>query len=228
MSQPRVHRLRSHLSPVLVAMSAILLILWVRSYGSDDGWDFSESKYVNGRRVDSTIHIGSSRGRLQVGRVTSTSRIPVQLWQKADWLQSHHRSLHQQLRRHGRLAESAAPAGFWVPPVTPSPLQKLASAVGLRWVLVSPENPDDPGDPDHDTIWWLGVPHWALALLIGSWPALGYLRHVRQRYRHDRGLCPECAYDLRATPGRCPECGWAAAATGADAPKAAAPGGEPV
>ena len=25
--------------------------------------------------------------------------------------------------------------------------------------------------------------------------------------RRKDGLCPECGYDLRATPGRCPECG---------------------
>jgi hypothetical protein len=32
---------------------------------------------------------------------------------------------------------------------------------------------------------------------------------IRQQ-RRVQGLCPECGYDLRATPGRCPECGAAA------------------
>lgn len=32
-------------------------------------------------------------------------------------------------------------------------------------------------------------------------------RWWRRRKRQIAGLCPECGYDLRATPGRCPECG---------------------
>ena len=55
----------------------------------------------------------------------------------------------------------------------------------------------------------MAVPFWAVAAAFLSPPAYGVLgwRRRRARLRLARGLCPECGYDLRATPGRCPECG---------------------
>jgi hypothetical protein len=42
-----------------------------------------------------------------------------------------------------------------------------------------------------------------------AWLATEWRRHARRNAA--AGLCPHCAYDVRATPGRCPECGAASA-----------------
>jgi hypothetical protein len=59
------------------------------------------------------------------------------------------------------------------------------------------------------------VTHWLLygITLIPplAWMLLRHLRASRLNARYARGLCPECGYDLRASPGRCPECGTARA-----------------
>ncbi len=59
------------------------------------------------------------------------------------------------------------------------------------------------------------VPLWAIVLLTGTWPLLSLARVLRKRRRPGSGHCPQCGYDLRATPGRCPECGSVHASTDA-------------
>jgi len=57
------------------------------------------------------------------------------------------------------------------------------------------------------------VPFWFMALVFGVAPGLWLRvrwqewRRARRHRRWEGGVCPECGYDLRATPGRCPECG---------------------
>jgi hypothetical protein len=50
-------------------------------------------------------------------------------------------------------------------------------------------------------------PHWSLALLLAMPPALRFRAATRERRIRRAGHCPNCGYDLRATPDRCPECG---------------------
>ena len=67
--------------------------------------------------------------------------------------------------------------------------------------------------PTQTYSWTVRAPHWAIVLACAPAGIL-WLRAVtrrvigaRRRRRARRGLCPRCAYDIRASQGRCPECG---------------------
>jgi hypothetical protein len=73
---------------------------------------------------------------------------------------------------------------------------------------------DDPAQMRFDppvSVVSVSGPCWIPVVLFGALPALALARViVRLDVRHRRILeqrCPECGYDLRASPERCPECG---------------------
>ena len=62
------------------------------------------------------------------------------------------------------------------------------------------------------------VPLWVLVSISMIVPFGALIQHVRarqERSRRQRGLCPRCGYDIRATRSRCPECGGRITRSGA-------------
>lgn len=64
-----------------------------------------------------------------------------------------------------------------------------------------------PSDIRSGAWFYVAAPHWLLAALFALAPAAFLVGKVRVIRRVNRGRCPSCGYDLRASPCRCPECG---------------------
>jgi hypothetical protein len=65
----------------------------------------------------------------------------------------------------------------------------------------------------------VAAPFWFLAMPFAIGPTLWVVAARRRRLSQQRGLCPNCHYDLRMTPQRCPECGWTARLNDAAPPR---------
>jgi hypothetical protein len=72
--------------------------------------------------------------------------------------------------------------------------------LGLSW------SPRAGPDPEGVTDTGLIVPISYLQVFFSLLPAIHFYRRVRH-HRPLPGPCPQCGYDLRATPNQCPECG---------------------
>jgi hypothetical protein len=66
-----------------------------------------------------------------------------------------------------------------------------------------------PGLPISGSYHWLRMYHPHALALLAILPAARALLALRTLRRAAAGKCPQCGYDLRATPDRCPECGTA-------------------
>jgi hypothetical protein len=53
----------------------------------------------------------------------------------------------------------------------------------------------------------LAIPYWSIALITAFLPLKSLYRRTKRSWRRQRGRCPMCGYDLRASPQACPECG---------------------
>jgi hypothetical protein len=197
-----VPRSRKILLRVLVLGSAAIAILgtciWAQSY-----WHktvFRALPLVPCRHW--YLHAGSERGSLRVS--IFKSRVPVHTTSVETWSFS--------LADQGALW---ADRGYPYDPDSPeTPYQEAPPGwrdLGARLVTFSarwdPNEWDVDGHDQKCATVVIRIPHWALVLPL-SCPAILYLATcTRCARRLRRGLCPACAYDLRATPERCPECG---------------------
>ncbi len=163
---------------VLLCLSIVLL--WARSYRVSDVVTCNSVIATEGLRQGRRWDVWACRGKLVVCRF--------------DWSAYRASDAPPPTRWNTRVSQPADPA-LVVPGYGAS-----KGWLGLR-VL--------PG------YWGAGslcliLPFWMLVLASAALPFRGILaiqrRWVRRR-RQRMGLCPQCAYDLRASKDRCPECG---------------------
>ncbi len=94
---------------------------------------------------------------------------------------------------------------------------------GYRWRQGTPDSGVVPGSlPPLKPTDWSGqfrIEYWFLDVVLLVFPTWWMIRFWLQRRARcsAKGLCPECGYDIRATPHRCPECGATLQARNADA-----------
>jgi hypothetical protein len=74
---------------------------------------------------------------------------------------------------------------------------------GFLWFAQPVKAPGFPTFSTHALV----IPYWFLTLLMLSPFSIAWRRHRRTKRLLRENICPDCGYDLRASPDRCPECG---------------------
>jgi hypothetical protein len=156
------------------------MVLWVRSHlVRDYAWVWLPwPADASGKRY---IKIDADSGGGQI-------EVSWRVWPAAD---------REQVRQHDERAGASTyhdtfpdPPRRYARSIPPTPW----NTIGFKWY----------SGPTHTSIC---LPYWLLVLLTAGPPVMWSAAWARRRRRVKQGRCPDCGYDLRATPDRCPECG---------------------
>jgi hypothetical protein len=190
---------KRHLLNLVTTLSQLLLVmvcaLWVRSYFDSDyaGWHaWTYDLTQPGNKENRVFGAGTGGGVAVVGhvRVLRAGPMAAPVRASSGWFVN------------GRLGQE------W-------PLDGYFSAAGERWhrfrLLRMNFPPNRPTGGMRG--WVVTFPLWAAAVAAALPAALCTTAVLKRSRRRSSGLCPQCGYDLRATPERCPECGTVPALT---------------
>jgi hypothetical protein len=164
----------------------IIAILWAYSQDTKDVFVFSKATLSRQRPCRlNTYAIGVGRGCLIL----------------------YHYDYIETLNANGATIERKYASGRWVferqrNPVTANP-RALPWHGFKREVILSRSG--WPQERDSTTF----IPLWLFALIFSAYPVIAWVQRTRKTERVAAGRCPQCGYDLRASPARCPECGYA-------------------
>jgi hypothetical protein len=187
-SPPMIRRLFMLVSAVSLLLCVTTCVLWVRSHGRSDLWDWL--------RVDSFRWARTERGEFTAGLIrcdlSGESADAYGLKHMRGGVSPDFDSMAYLLHDSGDRDASWHLGGFaWY--------EKRRANGNVYAVGVAP-------------IWFVAG---SAAVLPVGWTAGWWRVRSRRRRRWRLGLCPSCGYDVRASSDRCPECGTLAATKGA-------------
>jgi hypothetical protein len=175
-----------------MAMCAFaVLYVWIRSYNGGDVFLHESLLTLNGeKRYGRTWELSCFRGSIACGRHYKLLHMDdVQAWEKSSgfhWGTDFGPASYLSLR-DPRLRSIWNEFGFGV--------IRSEHSLGSMFIVI--------------------VPSWAVVFALGApaaWLSVHrfytFWLHHRRTSRINRGLCPQCGYDVRMTGSGCPECGW--------------------